>query len=129
MNENAFFAMGPGLLNVFETMIKCPKSDFAGVPYSVLAPWNYSPVCADEHFSIVSRAWTLDRMIGYVLKHSGPYGRRNHVSVYVRLEDGEEVSYPKPHTQNRVGKVSQLALDPNLGFINPGTWFSRAAGA
>ena len=37
VNENAVFAIGPGLLNVFETIVKCSKSDFRGVPYSVLA--------------------------------------------------------------------------------------------
>ena len=38
VNENAVFAIGPGLLNVFETMVKCSKSDVGGVPYSALAP-------------------------------------------------------------------------------------------
>ena len=38
VSENAVFAIGPGLLNVFETMVKCSKSDVAGVLYSALAP-------------------------------------------------------------------------------------------
>ena len=57
--------------------VKCPKPDVGRVPYSALAPSNYNHVCADEHLSIISRAWTSDRMIGNLQQNRGPRGRRN----------------------------------------------------